>query len=454
MKSLVQYLGEAKRYQIQISKLHLKHAQSRRMFSIQQDKVALASIINDEKRFSKLMAKAVAQGEYELKPAQLRTVTINGKERDLFHFRLSDYLLHGVIADLILEVMQPDFSSCLYSYLKGRDWWKAVQNFSNYIRDYRKKIKNPKERGIYVLRCDIKSYTDTIPVGNNSPIWQQLKNLFQFEPSSEVELKIWNLIQQVLRPEVYIKRGQLFTKLEGVPTGSPISTTLFNFYLHRLDKILDQIPEAFYVRYSDDLLFAHPNYEIVEHTKKQINETLKQFLLTTNPEKERELFFNGAGRPCPLKKAKATVVVDFLGCSVYFDATVALKPEKLRVLLEELRQRILRTIQSIKENDKEKIGKLICHVINETLNPHSSRSQKYADFLRSIITDRKQLKQIDYLLATLVLEGLTGSQSPQGFRKYSYRKMREQWGLISLYHTRNKFGRKLEYYEEVESMVS
>ena len=453
MKSLVQYLGEAKRYQIQISKLHLKHAQSRRMFSIEQDEVALASIISDEKRFAKLMAKTVSQGEYELKPAQLRTITINGKERGLFHFRLSDYLLHGVVADLILELMQANFSPCLYSYLKGRDWWKAVQDFTNYIRDYRRKVKDPKERGLYILRCDIKSYTDTIPVGNNSPIWQQLKDLFHFYPFSEKELKIWNFIQQVLRPEVYIKKGQLFTKLEGVPTGSPISTTLFNFYLHSLDKTLDQTPGAFYARYSDDLLFAHPNYEVIEQAKRQIDEILQRFLLMTNPEKEKELFFNGAGRPCPLKKTKSAVVIDFLGCSIYFDATVALKPDKVRILLEELRQRVLRTVQSIKNDNKEKVGQMICHIINETLNPHSSRSQKYASFLRKIITDRKQLKQIDHLLAILVLEGLTGNQSPRGFRKYPYQKMREQWDLISLYHTRNRFGRRLSY-EKAESMVS
>ncbi|MBX7158270.1 MAG: hypothetical protein K1X66_07785 [Verrucomicrobiae bacterium] len=453
MKSLVQYLSEAKRYQIQISKLHLKHAQSRRLFSIEQDEVALASVIRDEKRFAKLMAKTVAQGEYELKPARLRTIVVNGKERELFHFRLSDYLLHGVIADLILELMLPNFSPCLYSYLKGRDWWKAVQNFSHYVRDYRQKVKDPKKRGIYVLRCDIKSYTDTIPVGNSSPVWEQLKELFKFYPSSKNELKIWGLIQQVLRPEVYIKKGQCFTKLEGVPTGSPISTTLFNFYLHPLDKMLDQISGAFYARYSDDLLFAHPEHKIVEQAKEQINTMLKQLFLTTNPDKEKELFFNGAGRPCPLKRAKAAVVVDFLGCSVYFNATVALKPEKLRVILEELRQRILRTVQSIKDDNKEKAGKIICHMINETLDPNSSRSQKYADFLRSIITNREQLKQIDYLLAVLVLEGLTGSQSPRGFRQYSYQKMRKKWGLISLCHARNRFGRRLNDYEEVESMV-
>lgn len=452
MKSLVQYLGETKRYQIQISKLHLKHAQSRRIFAIQQDKVALASIINDEKRFAKLMAKTISQGEYELEPGQLKTITVNGKKRELFHFRISDYILHGVIADLILELMQPHFSPCLYSYLKGRDWWKAVQNFSNYIRDYRQRVKNPKERGIYILRRDIKSYTDTIPVGNNSPVWQQLKELFHFYPQSTYELKIWGLIQQVLRPEVCIQKGKFFTKLEGVPTGSPISTTLFNFYLHPLDKILDQIPGAFYARYSDDLLFAHPSYEIVEQAKEQINETLKQLSLTTNPEKEKDLFFNGAGRPCPWKKAKPAVAIEFLGCSIDFDATVALKPEKLKSLLQELRQRILRTIKSLEKNDKEKIGKAICQIINETLNPHSSQAQKYASFLRKIITDRKQLKQIDYLLATLVLEGLTGSQSPRGFRQYPYRKMREKWHLISLCHERNQFGRKS--YEKVESMVS
>ena len=57
--------------------------------------------------------------------------------------------------------------------------------------------------------------------------------------------------------------GQLFTQYRGVPTGQPISCVLFNLYLSGLDAQLDRIPGAFYARYCDDIVFAHPDPDVV-----------------------------------------------------------------------------------------------------------------------------------------------------------------------------------------------
>jgi hypothetical protein len=440
VKSLNDYLAEPHRYRSQLAKLHAKHAQSWRMYQLKQDEVTLASLVSNESQFAKVMARTVAKENYQLRHAELKTVTVNNKERELFAFQLTDYILHGVVADLILEIMQPHFSPRLYSYLKGKNWWHAVQDFTDYIRSYRKQVRDPRQRGLYVLRRDIKSYTDTIPVGNQSPVWKQLQQLFHLD-SIGYEQRLWNLVQKILRPEVITEKGNLFTKLQGIPTGSPISTTLFNLYLHPLDVTLDQIPGAFYARYSDDLLFAHPDYKVVTFAKTKMDELLHRLILQTNPEKEKSLYFNQAGRASENYPAvKPTNMIAFLGCSIYFDGTVSLKDQKIRQLLSDLRHRAKATIKSSdwQAYDETKRGKFICKIINTALNPNSLFPNKYANFLRKIITSRPQLKHIDYLIAKLVLEIVTGNKSARSFQKITYKTIRQEWGLISLYHTRNK----------------
>ena len=419
------------------------------MYHLKQDEVSLASLVSNESKFSKAMAATVVKENYQLRYAELKTVTINNKERELFSFQLTDYILHGVVADLILEIMQPHFSPRLYSYLKGKNWWHAVRDFTDFIRAYRKQISDKRQRGLYVLRRDIKSYTDTIPVGDRSPVWKQLQELFDLTSIADKQTKkLWHLVQKILRPEVITDKGNLFTKLEGVPTGSPISTTLFNLYLHPLDKILDQIPGAFYARYSDDLLFAHPDYEVLTFAKTKMDEILNQLCLETNPEKEKNLYFNQAGRASQKHpEVKSTNTISFLGCNIYFDGTVSLKDKKISQLLSDLHSRTKTTIKNSEweSYDETRKGRLICKVINAALDPNSLFPDKYANFLRKIITSRPQLKHMDYLIAKLVLESVTGTKSARSFQKITYKTIREKWGLISLYHARNRVGRKKSY---------
>jgi hypothetical protein len=67
--------------------------------------------------------------------------------------------------------------------------------------------------------------------------------------------------------------------------------------------------------------------------------------------------------------------------------------------------------------------------------------QRSANLLRRVVTDRADLRQLDYSIARVVLEAVTGRSSPQEFRQVPYRKMREKWGLISLCQARNERAR-------------
>ena len=82
-------------------------------------------------------------------------------------------------------------------------------------------------------------------------------------------------------------------------------------------------------------------------------------------------------------------------------------------------------------------------MINRVLDAKSTPvQQRSAGLVRRAVTDRRQLAQLDYLIAKIVLEAVTGKRGVRGFRKVPYRKIREDWGLVSLLHARNRWGRK------------
>jgi hypothetical protein len=432
-------LRNPRRYLEQIDRLHFKYSSGRRLFDLEQDGVSLASFCLDRKKVARILSESVGGGRYELQPARARWVTINSKPRLLYQLRLTDRIVHGVVATLINERVEPHLSRCLYSYRQGQHWWKAVADFARYLRAHRRARPDPQTRGIYVMRRDVQKYTDTIPVGDRSPVWQQLKDLLGLEPQRDRRSSsYWHLVRNVVRPETYSEGGHLYCNVYGLPTGSPISTTLFNLYLMPLDNALADIPGAFYARYSDDILFAHPDALVVRNAIGRLESILRSLRLSTNRGKDEDFYFTGAGRSSSdWAFAKGTTCVSFLGCHVTFEGTVSLKSSKVHQLLSDVRTRVRRTLKALPGQDAARAGPAVCAVINEALDPASLCRQKSALLLRSVVTNRPQLKAIDYHVARIVAEALAGDSSVRAFRRVPYRRLRDDWKLVSLYHQRN-----------------
>jgi hypothetical protein len=436
-------LSDPRRYLEQIDRLHLKYSQGRRLFDLEQDGVALASFCLSRKRVARILAESVGAGRYALQPARARWVTIHGKPRLLYQLRLTDRIVHGVVSTLVNERVQPQLSDRLYSYRRGQHWWKAVADFARYVRAHRRIRPDPRARGLYVMRRDVQKYTDSIPVGDRSPLWQQLKDLLGLEPQRDKRsANCWNLVRNVVRPETYSEGGFLYQNVYGLPTGSPISTTLFNLYLMPLDNALGSIPGAFYARYSDDILFAHPDASVVRHAIDQLESILKERRLSTNRNKDEDFYFTGAGRASSVwVSATGTTGIAFLGCHVTFEGTVSLKSSKVHQLLSDLRTRVERTLKALPVEDAAMAGPTVCAMINAVLDPETVCRQKSALLLRSVVTHRPQLKDIDYHVARIIAETLTGESSVRAFRQVPYRKLRDDWKLISLCHQRNRMYR-------------
>lgn len=435
-------LQDERRYLHAIDKLHTKHAATNRLHVVHQEGVSVASFSRDRKRLSRTLARTVGRGKYSLEPAQTRWIKIGNKRRMLYDFRLTDLIVHGVVASIVADQCLPRVSPCLYSYVKGRSWWTSVSDFARYVRRHCKKRPDVRTRGLYVLRRDVKSYGDTIPLGETSPVWAQLNDVLYNAAETSQNDRHWSLVQQVVRPERITKQGGVATNIVGIPTGSPISPPLGNLYLMDLDTQLEQIPGSFYARYCDDFLFAHHDPEVVQGVDQQIDQILHQKGLSANKSKDGTLFFNGAGRGSQLwANAQGTQSVPFLGCHISFDATVSLSGKKVQILLHDLSQRVGRTLEAVGGPDVNEVGTTVCAAINQALNPRCGFCVAAAPLLRSVITDRRQLKELDYLIARIVLRKVTGDGRVKAFRQIPYRTIRRDWHLRSLLHTRNTVGR-------------
>jgi hypothetical protein len=442
---LVEGLSERWRYEAQIERLHDKHALTSRMFTLQQDGVPLAEFVRDRSGLARTLTASVAGGSYVSQPASIRDIVVEGKERRVFSYRLSDAIVHGVLADILSETMESRLSRRVFSYRKGVSRWNAVAEFAAYLRAHRNSHPDPRTRGIYVLRRDVAAYADSIPMSAMSPVWEMVREHLEAPENQRVEAAHWSLIERAVRPEFFNQghRGHA-ALLSGVATGQPIACVLFNLYLRDLDEALQSVPGAYYARYSDDILFAHPDAGVARDAIETMLQVLRRLGLNFKASKVGDYFLTRPGRPSSdWPDARSTSAIAFLGTRISADGEVSLKPEKVRDLMDDLERRARTAMGALKAEGLLERGRVVCGVMNRCLDPnaHSDWEQGAAALLRSAVTDRGQLEQLDYRVARLVARVVTGDSSVRAFRHVPYGRIRGEWGLRSLLHSRNRWKR-------------
>jgi hypothetical protein len=425
-------LSDRRRYERQIERLHERYLLTSRLYELRQSNVSLASIVMNRGKVARLLAREVGEGRYELEPGELRTIRARHKLREVFACRLTDLIVHGVVANIVQEAVDTRLSSRVFSYRKGLSWLEPVTELGGFIRAERRKHTDPRARGVYVLRRDVDSYTDSIPLGLDSPLWTML----------EAELgPLPELFEQVVRVERKVPDGGSGCRVMGLPRGQPSSSIVANLYLSDMDDALEALP-GFYARYGDDFLFAHPDPAVAKEAEATIDETLESLRLTVNEKKRRTLYLTPPGRPSDVwPEARGTSAVPFLGTRIAADGTIGLDESKIRLLLRELDRRATTTVRTMRGATRDQTGRAVCEVVNRALDPRSALTQsRSAIALRRVVTDRRQLEQVDYLIARVVLKAVSRRRDARAFREIPYGKLRHDWGLISLVAARN--GRK------------
>ena len=433
-------LSDPRRYEREIDRLHQTHLFTKTLYELEQDNVPLARLIQRRKQVAKLLARTVARGEYRLERGRVREIEVEGKVRVVVAYNLTDTIVTGAVSTLIEEATAPLLSDRLYSYRSGVSWLTPSADLAAYIRAHRKERPDPRSRGLYVLRRDIDSYTDSIPIAPDSLVWEMVRDALGASGIESGAGQDWRLVEGTIRPELRELDGGSVMRIRGVPTGQPISCVLFNLYLNELDHALASVPGGFYARYSDDILFAHPDAETARAASATIAAHAGALRLKLKDEKAANLYLTAAGRPsADWADARGTSSVPFVGTAVSAGGTVALNRKKLRRVLRELERRALRSAAAAAAGDEAAAGRAVCSVLNQALAAEPSPFQQAStSLLRRAVTDRSQLAEVDYWLARTVVRAVTGDGGVKGFRRVPYAKVREEWGLVSLEHARNR----------------
>ena len=161
--------------------------------------------------------------------------------------------------------------------------------------------------------------------------------------------------------------------------------------------------------------------------------------LRTKPEKAADLYVTPAGRASTdWADARGTSSIPFVGTAVLATGTVALNRKKLRGVLRELERRAFRSAATVSRSDQAAVGRAVCSALNQAIARAPGPLQHAsAPLLLGAVTDRGQLAQVDYWLARTVVRAVTGDAGVKALRQVPYRRVREEWGLVSLEHARN-----------------
>jgi RNA-directed DNA polymerase len=185
---------------------------------------------------------------------------------------MKDRALQRLVQSALEPEWEARFEPNSYGFRPGRSCHDAIEAIFNTI------CLKPK----YALEADIEKCFDRIA-------HQELLRKIKAGPCIRRQLKAW------LKAGV-LDQGQWFPTESGTMQGGPISPLLANVALHGIEEAIAQkyprnTRARFYppktVRYADDLVVLHEDFETIRQIRELIEEQLKPMGLRLKPEKTR-----------------------------------------------------------------------------------------------------------------------------------------------------------------------
>ncbi len=381
------------------------------------------------------LSESIRRGSYRPSSAVARLARLD-KIRVLVTFCVTDWVLARLFAQELSQRLEPRFAESLHSYRAGRSVETALATVVRTVSDHHRQRPDPRQRGLWVIRRDVSSYTEKVRVGSNSPIWPVLRQAMENDVAAE------NWLHALLQPKLILGEG-VPAREEGVgtPTGSPLTTMIANLYLASFDHELESFARAaggsLYARYGDDLLFISDQPSVKDEAAARMELGLKHLGLRANERKSADFHWSGSGA------FGTQTSLEYLGRSIQFSGRVRLPTEKVRRFLAELDDRLRLASRSLPLSSKARV-EVCCRLVATTLRLGGPFVCPEAEGLQREVDCRDQLRSLDFAIAQRVLRHALGESSAKAFRAYPPRKLR-QMGLPSLVWLRNRSpGRSLE----------
>src|SRR5262245_18860162 len=164
------------------------------------------------------LAAEVSSGQYAFEPLVPHAAFLNGKPRTIYSIDPLDAVVLGAITRVLAHAIEPRLGEHVHSYRKGRSQWTACRALLRYLREHARARPDPRSRGLYVLRRDVKRYDENIPVGEDSRLWSTLHELVA---NDRLGLRggLDAFLRRAFRPPVVQLEGPPRPLDRGVPTG-------------------------------------------------------------------------------------------------------------------------------------------------------------------------------------------------------------------------------------------
>jgi len=415
---------------VQLEALARKQREGKHPHALLGGELTFGSLGERAPAFVNELAATLARGEFRFGPVVPTHAVIEGKSRVLYRSNAIDMLVIGALSTDLGAALEPTWSEHLYSYRPGRSAWQAIGAFVEFVARHRAAHPDPRTRGLYVVRRDVRSYGDSIPVGDDSALWRQLASAAQPDPFTST------LLREAMTPRLDNSEAHVTS----VPTGSSLQPLMCNLYLTPVDAIATAVADGFYARAGDDILFAHSDAQVAQQVARDIDSAITALRLTLSDQKSSNMYFTGSGtRSRQWSEARPATHLQYLGASVSFRGDVGLKTDRARTLLHHLRRRIDNTLRLAASDPVSQKVASCCAVIRGALDPTNPQCEPSVPLILGAVNDRRQLRQIDYWVALHIAQRVTGGRGPSAFRKLGYHALRDQ-GLPSLVVARHRRG--------------
>ncbi len=353
--------------------------------------------------------KLLKSGRYKFSPYRQVKLTRTGKERLIYLATWRDKIVEKWIADTMSICLKKYYSHNSYAYKSGKYGLDFCQfNVTKHIKHNQ-----------FIVRRDISQYFYSIPQDT------LLDLLSMIVPPDDL---LYGYLKQRIKDFEY-NGGKMSL---GIPFGSPIACVLANVYLTPLDRVMERMPIK-YFRYADDFLILAHNEAVATKAMNTLDAYIEDMQLSLKPSHKLEYTF-GPGTSSFKKVSK----FGFLGLEYTSDGQVRMNVSKQRKVLNFFRRIFKSHSGKIKRTPKDARLQYIIDLANETLTQRI-RSAAIIDYYLKHVTDESQLKQIDMLLAQMVIVNMTNTKFRfKDFTTYSF-KMLRQMGLPSLVHRKRLF---------------